>query len=502
MRDIKIFFLGFALLLLAMQGCVQDPEVKLLFIDKEIPLVDYMRTDPTLSISVEALEKAKLAGTVNSYGPFTFFAPDNQAWAKYFTQRGVSGLDGIKEVDLRLILQYHILPKRKKAIDFIQGTLPDSTVNGDYIKLDIGGGVSSGTIINSKAKIYNTNIEVSNAIIHKIDAVLDPPINTLADYLANTPSLSILKAGMERAGLMDTLRTIRSLNALRPNPLNGPFKLKTALTLFAETDDVFNAAGITLETINNMNLGQLRRLMRYHIALGNIRTTDIISTTNYKNLGVAGGFLDAINLETLSPIDFINYDKLEANKINKKVNIKPTGQDIFVRNGIVQLIDKPLNFIDIGTVRRIPIIHEAEDRFYAYGIRFVGGNGGDGPRIFGPERASNERPSTFFAFMKADSPGDSMVLIVPAVQKGKYKITLSYKKAGSRAEVQSVIGGKTAGLGKINMASFGGNYEQNAVVSNSFEFKTSGNKRIAFMVTGAGNRWEVPLDVLVLTPVK
>jgi uncharacterized surface protein with fasciclin (FAS1) repeats len=492
------YVMGIAVFLLtSLPACVQDPEVRLLYTDNQLQLVDFMQKDTSLTLTVQALEKAGLAATLNTYGPFTFFAPDNQAFRAYFKQVGVKGLADIQDTDLRTVLQYHIVQRKRKAIDFVQGTFPDSTVNGDYFKMDVTGGVADGSVINGKAKVYATNLELTNGILHKVNAVLDPPTASLADFISQDPNFSILAAGMARAGLMDTLAAVRSINVRRPYTLSRATKLKTQLTLFAESNEVFQAAGITAATLQQMPLPELQRLMRYHIVPGNTYSFEWVPSTDYRSLGIpTPGNLKAIMLPTLNYNDFIYYDKSHALKLNRAANVKAGGQDIFVKNGLVQLLDKPLQVADIGTLPRIPIIQEVEKWWYAFGAP-VNSNS---PRVFGPEKTSNARPAELFAFMVADSPGDSLVIMVPGVQKGKYKIELSYKNGGNRNVVQPVIGGKTTGLAKVDLTA-SPTYEQKKVISNSFEFKTSGTKRIALMSTADKAGQEIAPDVIVLTPV-
>jgi uncharacterized surface protein with fasciclin (FAS1) repeats len=486
-------------LLTGLPACVQDPEVRLLYTDDQLQLVDFMQKDTTLSLTVKALEKAGLAATLNTYGPFTFFAPDNKAFRDYFKQLGVKGLADIQDTDLRTVLQYHIVQRKRKSLDFIQGTFPDSTVNGDFFKMEISGGVADGAIINGKAKVYATNIELTNGILHKLNAVLDPPTTSLIDFISQDPTFSILAYGMTRAGLMDTLAAVRSINPRIPYTLGRTAKMKTQLTLFAESNAVFEAAGISRATLEAMPLAELQRLMRYHIMPGNVYSFDYVPSGDYRSLGIpVPGNLTAKMLPTLNYNDFIYYDKAQALKINQSTNIKAEGQDIFVKNGLVQLLDKPLNLVDIGTMPRIPIIQEAEKWWYAFGAP-VNSNS---PRAFGPEKASNGRPSEFFAFMVADSPGDSLVIVVPGVQKGKYKIELSYKNGGNRNVVQPMIGGKSTGLAKVDMTATP-TYEQRKVITgaNGYEFKTSGTKRIALVSTADKAGQEMAPDVIVLIPL-
>src|SRR5206468_3017268 len=106
------------------------------------------------------------------------------------------------------------------------------------------------------ARVYETDIEYSNALVHKIDAVLNPPTLTIGEFLKQNKSVySIMIGGLDRVGLMDTLTA-----------LTDKLGQRIRLTLFAETNEVLQAAGI--QNFDNMPKAELYDLMRYHIIPG------------------------------------------------------------------------------------------------------------------------------------------------------------------------------------------------------------------------------------------
>jgi uncharacterized surface protein with fasciclin (FAS1) repeats len=217
---------------------------------------DMLKQDTSLSIAVEALEKANIAPTLNTYGPFTFFAPDNSAFRKFFISNNKTSLADFTAAELRALMIYHIMQAKLRSSDFVQGPQPVSVGMGDFLSLDISRGYRFNTIANSVAKIYETDIEYSNALVHKIDAVLSPPTLTIGEFLEqNSNKYSIMIAGLKRASLWDTLTN-----------LNDNMGNRIRLTLFAETDEVLQAAGI--QTFDNMPPDQLDTLLRYHIIAG------------------------------------------------------------------------------------------------------------------------------------------------------------------------------------------------------------------------------------------
>ena len=72
-------------------------------------MFDQIKTDTNFSIFVEGLERTKLSAVLNSYGPYTVFAPDNRGFRKYFAIKGKSSLADFPDSTLANILRYHIV---------------------------------------------------------------------------------------------------------------------------------------------------------------------------------------------------------------------------------------------------------------------------------------------------------------------------------------------------------------------------------------------------------
>jgi uncharacterized surface protein with fasciclin (FAS1) repeats len=119
---------------------------------------------------VAALKQADLVTSLSNAGPFTVFAPTNDAFNKLpaGTVDGLMKVD--KKADLQNILQYHVTLSAMKAESFTDGqTL--GMVNGDNVTVSVKDGKVT---LNGTAHII-TSIAASNGMIHVIDAVLLPP---------------------------------------------------------------------------------------------------------------------------------------------------------------------------------------------------------------------------------------------------------------------------------------------------------------------------------------
>ena len=124
---------------------------------------------PTL---VAAVEAAGLLDTLKSEGPFTVFAPTEEAFAAALEALGLTAGELLADVDtLTAVLTYHVVPGRVMAGDLVGAmAMPVATVNGADITITEDG----GTVSVNGAHVVSADIEASNGVIHAIDQVLLP----------------------------------------------------------------------------------------------------------------------------------------------------------------------------------------------------------------------------------------------------------------------------------------------------------------------------------------
>lgn len=130
-------------------------------------VVDIAVANPDFSILVEAVTKAGLAGALSADGPFTVFAPTNDAFKALFKQLGVSGIKDLTAEQLTPILTYHVVAGKVMSTDLKNTSV--ATLNGQKIKIDISNGVK----IND-SKVTAADISGKNGVVHVIDRVLIP----------------------------------------------------------------------------------------------------------------------------------------------------------------------------------------------------------------------------------------------------------------------------------------------------------------------------------------
>ena len=130
-------------------------------------VVDIAVANSDFSILVEAVTKAGLAGALSADGPFTVFAPTNEAFNALFKQLGVSGIKDLTAEQLTPILTYHVVAGKVMSTDLSNTSV--ATLNGQKIKIDISNGVK----IND-SKVTSADISGTNGVVHVIDKVLIP----------------------------------------------------------------------------------------------------------------------------------------------------------------------------------------------------------------------------------------------------------------------------------------------------------------------------------------
>ncbi len=130
-------------------------------------VVEIAVSNPDFSILVEAVTKADLAGALSADGPFTVFAPTNEAFSKLFKQLGVKGIEDLSAEQLTPILTYHVVSGEVMSNDLSNTSV--ATLNGKKIKVDL----SDGVHIND-SEVIKADIQGKNGVIHVIDKVLIP----------------------------------------------------------------------------------------------------------------------------------------------------------------------------------------------------------------------------------------------------------------------------------------------------------------------------------------
>ena len=132
-------------------------------------IIDTAVAAGTFKTLAAAVTAAGLVDTLKGPGPFTVFAPSDEAFAKLPAGTVESLLNDIPK--LTAILTYHVVAGKVMAADVMtMDGKTAATVNGKLLKISTTGGVK----LNANVNVVTTDIECTNGVIHVIDAVLLP----------------------------------------------------------------------------------------------------------------------------------------------------------------------------------------------------------------------------------------------------------------------------------------------------------------------------------------
>ena len=328
-------------------------------------IVETAQNTETLSSLVAALVKAdenddsSLVETLSGDGPFTVFAPTNDAFTALLQE--LDGFDSLEDFDseekralLATILQYHVAVGIAAAsTDLSDGQLI-TTVQGEDIEVNLDEGVFISDATDTDAEVILPNVNASNGIVHVINKVLLPQevldalsgseeeeeeeSKTLVEIVVETEALSLLEAAVIKAELVETLNG------------DGPF------TVFAPTDDAFIALleilGEDYTSLDDFDTDEeidlLRNILLYHVVAAKVLEEDL-------EAGEVATAFSGNNVSIIEKDDtFVIGDASD-------VDANITGTDILASNGVAHTIDKvllPQAAIDFVTQLQLKTIVE------------------------------------------------------------------------------------------------------------------------------------------------
>lgn len=150
--------------------------------DEPGTIVDVAVANGSFETLVAAVTAADLVETLSSEGPFTVFAPTDDAFAA-LPEGLVDCLLLEENVDaLSAILTYHVVAGEVLSTDLTDG--PVATVQGEEITVDLTDGVT----LNETVAVAAADVDASNGVIHVIDGVLVPPSIDVAAFLESCPA--------------------------------------------------------------------------------------------------------------------------------------------------------------------------------------------------------------------------------------------------------------------------------------------------------------------------
>lgn len=250
----------------------------------------------SFSTLLAAAEAAGLTQTLANGGPFTVFAPTDEAFAALpagTLDALLADTDALEEV-----LLYHVAQGELTSAD-LESASSVTTLQGQEIA------VTTGSILLNEIMVDQANILADNGIIHVIGQVLLPPAMTIAETAADNASFATLAAALEATGLDEALGSA------------GPF------TVFAPTDEAFAVLPPGQLEALLADPTALSEILLYHVVDGEVFSRDLDGV---------------VSTETNAGFPIL-FDLSDGAKVND-ANI--VGTNLLATNGVIHVIDKVL----------------------------------------------------------------------------------------------------------------------------------------------------------------
>ncbi len=360
-------------------------------------LVDVVVATEALSILEAAVIKAGLAETLSTEGPFTVFAPTDDAFVALLGILGddYNGLDDFDtEAEMTLlkdILLYHVLPVKVTEADLSETSVPTAFAGNSIGVIASGDTFVIGDASDTNANITGTDIMASNGVAHTIDKVLLPQsaldfvtalsLKTIVEIAVATDDLSLLVETLQQvdAGLVETLSGEGPFTVFAPT--NGAF-----VALLDTLGDDYNALA-DFDTAEEKAL--LVKILTYHVVAGtaafsgDLSDGQVIATFQGENVGI--NIKDGtVHIE-------------DATDSNATVAIP----DVEASNGVVHVINKvllPQEVLDllpspspniVGLAQSVDDLSLLVDALIQADAGLVDVLSGDGPfTVFAPTNAA------------------------------------------------------------------------------------------------------------------
>jgi uncharacterized surface protein with fasciclin (FAS1) repeats len=247
-----------------------------------------------------ALGAAGLVDAVKGPGPFTVFAPSDEAFAKLPKGTVETLLKPENKDKLKAILTYHVVPGKVMAKDVL-GVKGAKSLNGQRIDVKVDG----GKVMVDGAQVVATDIACTNGVIHVIDSVILPSEDNIPTVATKAGKFNTLLAAAKAAGLVEALSGDK------------------ALTVFAPTDDAF--AKLPKDTVATLlkpeNKDKLKAILLFHVVEGRVYSEDALAAKSAATLQGS-----KVEITVKDGAAYVNGAKILAT-------------DVDATNGVIHIID-------------------------------------------------------------------------------------------------------------------------------------------------------------------
>ncbi len=260
MKKSLLFAFFLSIIAFSFTACDKDPDVNVIDVKN---IVELAQSNPDLSILVDAVVYAELAGVLSGTDKYTVFAPTNAAFTNLLNTLGVAKIQDVDKNTVKSILLYHVVAGDVKSTALTTGYVKTAATFGSTSSnLSLFVDTASGVKLNNGATVTTADVAAENGTVHIINQVLALP--TVVTQALSNPNFSILVQALTRSDLGVDYVSILSGT--------GPF------TVFAPTNAAFAALlqELGVASLNDIPAGTLNSVLQYHVVAGaNVLSTQL-----------------------------------------------------------------------------------------------------------------------------------------------------------------------------------------------------------------------------------
>jgi len=301
-------------------------------------------SDGRFKTLTKVLTSAELVETLRGEGPFTVFAPTDEAFDKLPADVTSNLLRPENSEELVNVLKYHVLAGSVRLAGALEAE-GAKTISGDSISVTF----TDGKVKVNDASLINSDIQCSNGVIHVIDSVLLPPkpATDLVAIAKKSGNFSTLLSAVEAAGLSDTLSSA------------------SEVTILAPTDEAFNKLpkGTLESLLKPENRKALQKILAMHVLNGKISAGDALNEKQAMSFSgesltfkVMDGFLK-VNSSTIVSTDIAADNGvihvLDSVLLPEEGNASKEPADVSSSKSPIELIESAID-------RGVPIFNQGD----------------------------------------------------------------------------------------------------------------------------------------------
>ena len=447
------------LALTQLTGCEENFIGRQYDVDEEyMQIYDYIKTRPELSVYKEICDYSGFYSQISTAGTYTVFAPVDSAWNNLFGQLKIKNYKEKAPEYWLMYLKYSALESQIHTNSLNGGKMTQYTMLDKNYFLYVDVTSYTAMKLNNSAVIKEYNIELKNGYLNLIDAVLEPPIQSVYELLKEDGRFEIMLGLFEKAEMTSYLTD-------------------SLITLFVEPDIILEDEEVTFHP-EELSADSLKMWLEYHIFPGN----------RY--------FINDVDQKMLQPLfkgDVVTFNKKTVGDdgkgfifLNQQFRVS-TRTDRNALNGVVHEMYNVIQLSDHTAGTIVTNLYGADNAMKGYKqnvFTVAPAMVKEDMTVASSHQLLLDEPQPPICWFVAAQTGDAFRITVPDVARGSYKVRIIYNNLYTPT-LRLIYENATITSG-INMGSADGDFSEYTVLKykdcGTIEVKERGDIELKFIM--------------------